>query len=75
MRKTGVIGVYAPAAIRINRVMQRDNITRDEVISRMNKQIDEEMKMRLCDYVITNDEQELLIPQVLKLHELFSSIK
>ena len=62
-----VIGVYAPAAIRINRVMQRDNTTRDEVISRMNKQIDEEMKMRLCDYVITNDEQELLIPQVLTL--------
>ena len=62
-----VIGVYAPAAVRINRVMQRDNSTRDEVISRMNKQIDEEMKMRLCDYVIVNDEQELLIPQVVAL--------
>ena len=62
-----VIGVYAPAAIRINRAMQRDNTTRDEVISRMNKQVDEKIKMQLCDYVITNDEQELLIPQVLTL--------
>ena len=69
-----VIGVYAPAAIRINRVMQRDNVTREEVISRMNKQIDEKIKMQLCDYVITNDEQELLIPQVMKLHEKFSPI-
>lgn len=64
-----VIGVYAPAAVRINRVMQRDQVTRDEVLGRMNKQIDETIKMRLCDYVINNDEQELLIPQVLHLHE------
>lgn len=70
-----VIGVYAPAAVRLNRVMQRDKVTRDEVLSRMNKQIDETIKMRLCDYVITNDEQELLIPQVIKLHELFLSMK
>jgi dephospho-CoA kinase len=69
-----VIGVYAPAAVRIHRVMQRDKVTREEVQSRMNKQIDEDMKMRLCDYVITNDEQELLIPQVMKLHEIFTPI-
>jgi dephospho-CoA kinase len=66
-----VIGVHAPAAVRINRVMQRDAVTREEVMSRMNKQIKEEIKMRLCDYVIINDEQELLIPQVMKLHEIF----
>jgi len=69
-----VIGVYAPAAVRIHRVMQRDNVTREEVLGRMSKQIDEDIKMRLCDYVIKNDEQELLIPQVLKLHEAFTPI-
>ena len=63
-----VIGVYAPASVRIHRVMQRDKVSQEEVISRMKKQVDEEIKMRLCDYVVTNDEQELLIPQVLKLH-------
>jgi dephospho-CoA kinase len=72
-----VIGVYAPTVIRINRVMQRDNVTSDEVVSRMNKQIDEKIKMRLCNYIITNDEQQLLIPQVLqldtKLRHLISS--
>jgi len=65
-----IIGVYAPTAIRIQRTMQRDKVTREEVLSRMNKQIDEEIKMRLCDYVITNDEQQLIIPQVLKVHQL-----
>ncbi len=63
-----VIGVQAPLAMRILRVMQRDNITREEVLKRLEKQLDENIKMRLCDYVINNDEQELLIPQVLRLH-------
>jgi dephospho-CoA kinase len=66
-----VIGVYTPVTVRIHRVMQRDNVTREEVLSRMNKQIDEDMKMRLCDYIITNNEQELLIPQVIALHRKF----
>ena len=66
-----IIGVYAPQHLRIQRVMQRDNITREEVLLRLNKQIDEEMKMKLCDFVIVNDEQHLLIPQVVALHEKF----
>lgn len=64
-----VIGVYAPQPLRILRVMKRDNATREEVLARMHKQIDEKIKMRLCDYVIQNDEQQLVIPQVLALHE------
>ena len=67
-----VICVYAPAPLRIQRAMQRDTINRDEVIARMDKQIDETIKMRLCDFVITNDEQKLLIPQVLALHQKLS---
>ena len=66
-----IIGVYAPQHLRIQRVMQRDNVTREDVFTRMSKQINEEMKMRLCDFVIINDEQTLVIPQVLKLHEKF----
>jgi dephospho-CoA kinase len=66
-----VIGVYAPEALRIQRVMRRDRVTREEVKARMSRQIDESLKMRLCDYVITNDELQLVIPQVEKLHEMF----
>ena len=69
-----VIGVYAPVAVRIHRVMQRDNASREAVISRMNRQINEEIKMRLCDYVVKNDEQQLLIPQVLILDGIFRTI-
>jgi dephospho-CoA kinase len=66
-----IIGVYAPQHIRIKRVMDRDNVTREQVLARMNRQINEEIKMKLCDFVLVNDEQQLLIPQVLRLHEKF----
>ena len=63
-----IIGVYAPDSLRIQRVMQRDQISRSEVLNRMNHQISQTIKMKLCDKVIINDEQSLLIPQVLELH-------
>jgi len=64
-----IIGVYAPVSLRIHRTMQRDHVSREAVQQRMRNQIDEDMKMRLCDAVIRNDEQEAVIPQVLQLHE------
>jgi dephospho-CoA kinase len=63
-----IIGVYAPDALRIQRVMHRDQTSREEVLNRMKHQISQTIKMKLCDKVIVNDEQSLLIPQVLKLH-------
>lgn len=70
-----IIGVFAPQHLRIQRVMQRDKVSREEVLGRMSKQIDEFMKMKLCDFVITNDEQQLVIPQVLSVHEKLLSLK
>ncbi|MEY2902531.1 MAG: hypothetical protein RLY89_1637 [Bacteroidota bacterium] len=66
-----IIGVTAPTAIRIQRVMHRDGISREAVLERMDKQIDESIKMRLCDFVIQNDNQHLLTTQVLDLHKRF----
>ncbi len=63
-----IVGVYAPQHIRVQRVMERDKIPVEEVMKRISRQIDEEMKMKLCNFVITNNEQQLVIPQVLELH-------
>jgi len=57
--------------LRIRRVTERDGLTREEVMSRDNRQIDAEMKMKLCDFVVRNNEVELVVPQVLGLHERF----
>jgi len=66
-----IVGVAAPNALRIKRVMHRESITREEVLARMDKQIDERIKMMLCDFVVINDEQQMVIPQVLQLHQQF----
>jgi dephospho-CoA kinase len=66
-----VIGVYAPEALRIKRVMERDHSSREVVMQRMKNQMQEEIKMRLCDYIIQNDEEHPVIEQVLSLHEIF----
>ena len=63
-----VIGVKAPKPLRILRSMKRDSSTKKQVLERMEKQLDEEIKMRLCDFVIINDDREALLPQVLNLY-------
>ncbi|MBO9203554.1 MULTISPECIES: dephospho-CoA kinase [Niastella] len=64
-----IIGVSAPTALRLLRAMKRDGSTREQVLARMSKQIQEPIKMRLCDFVIFNDDQRAVIPQVMELHE------
>jgi dephospho-CoA kinase len=64
-----VIGVSSPVELRLQRAMNRDKLSREQVIERMDRQINENIKMRLCDFVIVNDDIEPVIPQVLKLHE------
>ena len=69
-----VIGVYAPAPLRLQRVMLRDNLPEEAVKARMEKQMEEETKMGLCDYIINNNGQELVIPQVMKIHEILLAL-
>jgi len=63
-----VIMVAAPREIRIERVMKRDHVTREEVEARMANQWDDEKKTALSDFVIINDGKMLVIPQVLEIH-------
>ncbi len=63
-----VIGVSAPLELRIARVIARDKFSREDVLRRMNNQMEEEKKISLCDFVILNDEKHSLIEQVLAIH-------
>jgi dephospho-CoA kinase len=64
-----VIGVSAPQYLRIYRAIHRDGLTREQVLDRMDKQLDESMKLKLCDFVVVNDDQHPVLEQVLQLHE------
>lgn len=60
--------VKSSEELKIKRVMQRDFITRENVYKRMKKQLSDDEKEKLSDFIINNNEQELLIPQVMNLH-------
>jgi dephospho-CoA kinase len=49
-----IILVTAPQDIRVQRVMQRDDVTREEVLNRMNNQWDDQKKAALSTYIINN---------------------
>jgi len=70
MKLDAVIGVTAPEQLRVRRVMDRDRITARQVEARMAEQMQEEKKISLCDYVITNDDTRLVVPQVLDIDQL-----
>jgi dephospho-CoA kinase len=53
--------------------MQRDHVLREEVLGRMQHQLDDTEKMKRCNFVINNNEASLVIPQVLALHARFIS--
>jgi len=63
--------VTAPVDLKIKRIQKRDQLSPGEIQARMDKQFTDEEKLKFADIVLKNDEQELLIPQVLALHERF----
>lgn len=63
--------VRSPEASRIERIKARDGITTEEIRSRMSRQFSDEVKEKLADHILINDESRLLIPQILDLHKYF----
>ncbi len=70
-----VIGVSTPLNMRIKYLQKRNAFTEEDIMKRINMQMNEDEKMMLCDYIIHNDEVQLLIPQVLKMHGKFMQNK
>lgn len=56
--------VYAPLEVRVKRVMIRDAATLEQVQARIKNQSDEESKRSKADFVIENDNQQALLPQI-----------
>ena len=63
-----IIFIQSPLEIRIERVINRDNISREEVMKRINNQLDENLIIDKCDYVIRNENKEDLEDKVLSIH-------
>jgi len=64
-----IILVHAAMETRIARLKSRDNATRAQITARMRHQLSDDEKMKLADFIIYNDAQRQLIPQVLAIHQ------
>jgi dephospho-CoA kinase len=70
-----VIVVYAPSSVRIKRVLSRDkHRTETQVREIMKNQLSDEDILARADFIIRNDESQLVITQVLDLHHRFSTM-
>ena len=69
-----VIAVVAPTEIKIQRVMQRDKVESAQVLQRMSNQMSDDEKIKRAHFVIYNDEEQLLIPQIITIHKQLLAI-
>ena len=64
-----VISVTAPEELRLERVVKRDDADVDQVRSRMKNQWSQEKKDKLADFVIINDGDQMILPQIIEIHK------
>jgi dephospho-CoA kinase len=61
--------IIAPVNERVERVIKRSSLTREQVLERMRNQMDDESRKKLSDYIIYNSENDMIIPSILKIHD------
>ena len=64
-----IICVSAPLELRMERLLKRDNSSEKEIKKRIENQISQEEKEKRSDYIIVNDEKELLLTKIIKIHK------
>lgn len=64
-----IVTVVTPIEERIERLINGNKFTREQIIGRINNQIDDESRITKSDYVIFNSENDMIIPAVLGIHD------
>jgi len=64
-----ILTVVAPMEERVNRVIHRSNLTREQVMERMRNQMDDNQRIERSNYVINNSENDMIIPEILRIHK------
>ena len=67
-----IILIHSPYELRIKRIIKRDSLERQEIINRINNQMDDESKINLSDYVIENIKWEETYKEVLKIYDIIN---
>ena len=69
-----IILITAPEELKIKRLIQRENITKEEIILRMKSQLSDEEKKVYADYILENNEKELLLPKIIRVLDQLNKV-
>jgi dephospho-CoA kinase len=61
--------IVAPVEERIERIILRSKLSREQITERMRNQIDDETRSQHSDYIISNSENDMIIPVILAIHD------
>lgn len=64
-----VISVVADKEKRIERVMKRNNVSKDEVLRRMSNQVNDSVRLKNSNFIVDNTEEHLILPQIVNINE------
>lgn len=67
-----IVTVTAPEEIRIERVLKRDNTTREQVLSRIKMQWNDEKRISLSNFVINNSNLKIAKEEVVKILKILN---
>lgn len=61
--------VVAPVEERIERVMQRNKLAREQVLERIRNQMEDSERIKFSHYIISNSENDMIIPAIIRIHD------
>ena len=67
-----IITVTAPLEIRIQRILKRDNTTREDILNRIKNQWNDEDKVSKSDFVIQNEDVNEALKKTYEIHNLLN---
>lgn len=65
--------VLADEAERIDRVLKRDHTSVNAILQRMRHQMPDTEKVGLADFIVENNDNQMILPQILKLDQILKS--
>ncbi len=63
-----ILTIVTPLEERIERLVKSNKLTREQVLERINNQIDDESRIRQSHFLVFNSENDMIIPAVLGVH-------
>ncbi|MDD4702886.1 MAG: dephospho-CoA kinase [Bacteroidales bacterium] len=69
----GIICIDSPKEVSIQRAMNRDKMSYEEVEQRFRNQLTNEEKVRRSHFVIHHDNKTMLLPQILEIHKMITT--